>query len=66
MNFLFPVLLFFQFFILKTVWKSDVDYSKTFVLKEIILVPVFVFKKKSVIFFNIFCFASILFLKISS
>jgi len=33
---LIPVLLFFELFILKTIWKSDVGYSKIFVL-EIIL-----------------------------
>lgn len=47
MNFLFPVLLFFELFILKTVWKSDVEHSKIFVLKKNYpKTSLFVFKQK--------------------
>lgn len=62
MNFLFPVLLFFELFILKTVWKSDVEYSKIFVLKKKIIqrrVSLSLKRNKSGIFFSIyfmFCF----------
>lgn len=38
MNFLFPVLLFFDLVILKIVWKSDVEDRQIFVLKKILLV----------------------------
>lgn len=61
MNFLFPVLLFFELFILKTVWKSDVEHSKILSLKKIIQrqVSLSLNRNKSGIFFSIyfmFCF----------
>lgn len=34
MNFLFPVLLFFDLVILKILWKSDVEERQIFVLKK--------------------------------